>query len=85
MLKVVKAKKEEKVTNKGFKISPEWQLWFLDILSKNQSQSTSILAILYFLLKITVLSCFVGSFYQILCVFAGIWQYTKEIRKWKFL
>ena len=47
--------------NKRFKISLEWQLWFLDILSKNQSQSISILEILYFFLKIPV-SCFVGSF-----------------------
>ena len=39
MLKVVKAKKywiRRKIRIKGSQISPEWQLWFLDILSKNQ-------------------------------------------------
>ena len=40
MLKVAKAKKYQlkriKITFGSFKISPEWQLWFLDILSKNQ-------------------------------------------------
>ena len=66
---------------KRFKNSPEWQFRFLDILSKNQSQSTSILAILYLFLKTPVLSCFVGSFYQFIRVFGGIWQYNMAIRK----
>ena len=35
-----------------------------------QLQSTSILAILYLFFKIPVLSCFVGSFYQI---YSCIW------------
>ena len=49
---------------------------------KNQLQSTSILVILYFFLKIPVLSCFVGYFYQIIRrVFGGIWQYNVEFRK----
>ena len=70
MLKVVKANKYQlraKMTTvtKRFKISPEWQLWFLDILSKHLLQSTSILAILYFYLKIPALSRFVESLYQI--------------------
>ena len=43
---------------------------FLDILSKNQLQSTSILGILYFFLKIPVLSCFVGTSYQ---MYSYIW------------
>ena len=52
---------------------------FLDVLSKKQSQSTSILAILYFLLKIPVLSCFVRSFYQIyFCIW---WPFGKIMCK----
>ena len=55
----------------------------------DELQSTSILrlAILYFFLKIPVLSCFVGSFNQFYLVFGGIWQYTckVEIRRYKCL
>ena len=62
MLKVVKAKKYQL---RGKSDLEKVQNFTMDILSKNQSQSTSILATLYFFLDITVLSCFVGSFYQI--------------------
>ena len=70
MLKVVKAKKYrliEKITDKRFKISPEWQ--GNDILSKRQSQSTLILAILFFFLKIPVLPLFCGIFLSNLFVY----------------
>ena len=59
-----------KIGYKRLKISQEWKLWFLDIVSKNQLPSTSILAILQFYLEILVLSCFVGSFYQ---TYSCIW------------
>ena len=72
------------MTNKRLKIS---QLWFLDILSKDQWQSSSIFPILYLYLKMPVLSCFEGSFVKFIQhVFGGIWQYNVEIRqKKKFL
>ena len=76
MLKVVKAKKYQlraKMINQRFKILQEWKLLFLDILTRNQLQSASILAILFFFLKIPVLSCFVGSLYQI---YSCIWWHV---------
>ena len=92
MLKVLKTKKYRligKNDNKRLKISREWQLRLLDILSKNQMQSTSILAILYFFLNLPVLSFFCGIFLSNLFVhlvaFGSIWQYNVEIRKLKFL
>ena len=41
----------------SFKIPPEWQLWYLDILSRKlvEQQSISMLIILYFFRRILIL------------------------------
>ena len=56
--------KRKEMTNKRFKISPEWQLWFPDVLPKNQLQPlhpcNAILP-----LRSTYKTFFVGSFYRI--------------------
>ena len=56
----------------------------MDVLFKNQLQSTFVLATLHFYLKILFLSCLGDLFIKVIRVFGDIWKYNEEIRQLKF-